>query len=106
VAVRLWGAGLVVLAREYAGWVRAALSAPVLVWLGRISYGLYMEHEWSLGLKTAVRFWLPSFPGKPLLLALATFGATVGLAAASYYGFERKFLVWKQSWTRVPSKPV
>jgi peptidoglycan/LPS O-acetylase OafA/YrhL len=106
VAVWLCGAGFVVLAIARAGWLRTVMSAPAFVWLGQISYGLYMYHEVALGLKGAVRLRLPSFPGKPLLLALVAFAITVGLAAASYFGYERRFLVWKRSWTRVPSRPV
>ena len=33
-------------------------------------------------------------------------GYRSALAAASYYGYERKFLQWKRAWTRVPSRPV
>ena len=49
---------------------------------------------------------LPWFPNKDELLAIATLALTIALAAASYYGYERRFLVLKRAWTRVPSRPV
>ncbi len=106
--VALWacGAGLVwvLIARD--GWLRAALSYSRVVWLGKVSYGLYMYHEIALWL---VRWWFNSmrwFPNKEILQSIAGLAMTIGLAAASYYGFERPFLRLKRYWTRVPSRPV
>lgn len=69
---------------------RRWLSWPPIVWLGRISYGLYMYHE----------IVLHAVPPLPAL------GLTVAIAAASYYLFERSFLRLKGRWTRVASRPV
>ena len=49
---------------------------------------------------------LPWFPNKEELLTIATLALTIALAAASYYGYERRFLELKRAWTRVPSRPV
>ena len=49
---------------------------------------------------------LPWFPNKDELLTIATLALTIAMAAASYYGYERRFLVLKRAWTRVPSRPV
>ena len=106
--VGLWlvGVGTVAVARAGRGGFAAALANPRLVWLGKISYGLYMYHEVALWLGRRAEHWLPWFPNKEPLLAIATFAATVGLAAASYYLYERPFLKLKRVWTRVPSRPV
>ena len=77
------------------GRLRATLAYPRLVWLGKISYGLYMYHE--------IAFWTVGRAGIRSVVAL---GLTVALAGASYYGVERPFLRLKRAWTRVPSRPV
>ncbi len=89
-AVWACGVGIVAYPILCDGWARRALSMTWIVWLGRISYGLYMYHE--IGLKTAGPFF--------------GLGLTVLIAAASYYGLERPFLRLKRRWTRVPSRPV
>jgi len=106
VGIWLWGVGVVALAVNSRGWCRAVLSYSRLVWLGKISYGLYMYHEVALWLRKGLYYRLPWFPNKDPLLTIATFAATVGLAALSYYAYERRFLAWKRPWTRVPSRPL
>ncbi len=95
--VAIWATGLGVVAYPILrpGRPQRWLSARPMVWLGRISYGLYMYHE--------IAFWAVGREGLRSVLAL---GLTVALAAASYYGVERPFLRLKRSWTRVPSRPV
>ncbi|MFN0021619.1 MAG: acyltransferase family protein [Pirellulaceae bacterium] len=82
--------------REYP----SILASPPLVYLGRISYGLYVWHlacivglcysgllrqgDWTLGL-----YALP---------------VTIGVAAASYEWLERPFLRWKATFSHVPSR--
>jgi peptidoglycan/LPS O-acetylase OafA/YrhL len=104
--VWLCGLGVVVVAIWGQGWLCAALSYCRVVWLGKISYGLYMYHE--IALWTRERFFdrLGWFPNKDELLAIATLALVIALAAASYYGYERRFLELKRAWTRVPSRPV
>jgi peptidoglycan/LPS O-acetylase OafA/YrhL len=104
--VWLWGLGVVIVAIWGQGWLRAALSYSRLVWLGKISYGLYMYHEVALWTRERLHSRLPWFANQDELLAIATLALTIGLAAASYYGYERRFLQLKRSWTRVPSRPV
>ena len=104
--VWLWGLGVVMVAIWGQGWLRAALSYSRLVWLGKISYGLYMYHEVALWARERLHSRLPWFANQDELLAIATLALTIGLAAASYYGYERRFLQLKRSWTRVPSRPV
>ncbi len=104
--VWLCGLGVVIVAIWGNGWLRAALSYSRIVWLGKISYGLYMYHEIALWVREHYLSRLGWFPNKEELLAIATLALTIGLAAASYYGYERRFLQLKKAWTRVPSRPV
>jgi peptidoglycan/LPS O-acetylase OafA/YrhL len=104
--VWLCGVGVVMVAVWGKGWLRAALSYSRLVWLGKISYGLYMYHEVALWARERFMGRLPWFPNKDELLSLGALTLTILLAAASYYGYERRFLQLKRAWTRVPSRPV
>ena len=104
--VWLCGLGIVIVAVWGNGWLRAALSYSRIVWLGKISYGLYMYHEIALWARAYLVPRLGWFPNKEEILAIATLALTIGLAAASYYGYERRFLELKRAWTRVPSRPV
>ena len=90
------------------------LAHPVLVYLGRISYGLYVFHQVAIG---EVLLQLGGVPW-PLRLGLSL-GLTVGLAALSYAWLEEPFLRLKarftyvqsggpptrRPWTRSPQKP-
>jgi peptidoglycan/LPS O-acetylase OafA/YrhL len=71
-------------------WSRV-MTAPILVFLGKISYGLYMWHEVMLSL----------FGG-----GFLTLGAVVATAWASYRFLERPILKFKHRWSRVESRPV
>jgi peptidoglycan/LPS O-acetylase OafA/YrhL len=102
----LCGLGIVVVAVWSGGWLRSVLSYSRLVWLGKISYGLYMYHEFVLREQTRISLQSDWFPNKEILLAIAALAMTVALAALSYYGYERRFLLLKRAWTRVPSRPV
>jgi peptidoglycan/LPS O-acetylase OafA/YrhL len=100
------GIGVVLVVVWGRGWLQAVLSYSRVVWLGKISYGLYMYHEFALLEYKRLFSRLDFFPNKQELLAVATFALTVALAATSYYGYERWFLLKKRSWTRVASRPV
>jgi peptidoglycan/LPS O-acetylase OafA/YrhL len=104
--VWLCGLGVVIVAVWGRGWLRAALSYSRIVWLGKISYGLYMYHEIAMWARGRALARLPWFPNKEELITIGTLALTIGLAAASYYGYERRFLELKRRWTRVPSRPV
>ena len=83
-----------------------ALSNPRIVWLGKVSYGLYMLHEFALW---GAKLWFQRmgwFPNKEVLETIAAFALTLILAGVSYYFLERPFLRLKRGWTRVPSRPV
>lgn len=76
-----------------------ALKSPILVWIGTISYGVYLIHEVVLGLLFS---WLRGH--QPRINTLADAGVTFlalsltfALAALSYYFFERPFLRYGHS---------
>jgi peptidoglycan/LPS O-acetylase OafA/YrhL len=104
--VWLCGLGVVIVAVWGQGWLRAALSYSRLVWLGKISYGLYMYHEIAMWARGRMYNILPWFPNKDELMTIATLALTIALAAASYHYYERRFLELKRAWTRVLSRPV
>jgi peptidoglycan/LPS O-acetylase OafA/YrhL len=104
--VWLCGIGIVTIAIWGKGWLQSALAYPRFVWLGKISYGLYMYHEIAIWTRDRIFSRLPWIPNQEELFAIATFALTIALAAASYYGYERRFLLLKRAWTRVPSRPV
>jgi peptidoglycan/LPS O-acetylase OafA/YrhL len=104
--VWMCGVGIVVVAVWGKGWLRAALSYSRIVWLGKISYGLYMYHEIALWVRKTYMYKLPWIPNQEEVFAIASFALVIAMAAASYYWYERRFLVWKSAWTRVPSRPV
>jgi peptidoglycan/LPS O-acetylase OafA/YrhL len=66
------------------------LSSPPLVWLGRISYGLYVIHVAVFVLLAAHPFWLQ-------------WAAAIALAAASYRFWEQPFLRLKRRFARDPA---
>jgi peptidoglycan/LPS O-acetylase OafA/YrhL len=74
------------------GTVRRTLRSPVVVWVGTVSYGLYL---WHLDILQEIPGWLGRpFDAVPLPVL---FGLTLGLglvaAAASWYGLERPLQV-------------
>ena len=78
---------------------------PALVYLGRISYGLYVFHY--LGITTA-RHWFGLGEQTSLKFAGFWFGSlawTVAAAALSYRCFERPFLRLKGRFSRVTGNP-
>ncbi|MEN3330415.1 MAG: hypothetical protein V7638_5222 [Acidobacteriota bacterium] len=65
------------------------LEAPALVWIGRVSYSMYL---WHLPMCIAVsRMQIPNWTKAALAIIL-----TLGAASASYYFVERPFLRFKK----------
>ncbi len=104
--VWMCGVALVMVAIWGQGWLRRALSYSRIVWLGKISYGLYMYHEIAIWVRERVMYRSAWFANRDELFAIGTFALVIAMAALSYYAYERRFLVWKRAWTRVPSRPV
>lgn len=91
-----------VLHRSERGLVPAVLANPVAVWLGLVSYGIYIWHEAWQDVYLRLTDQPPlasSFPG----MMAFTVGASVIVAAASWYVVERPAM---RLAARVPSAPV
>jgi peptidoglycan/LPS O-acetylase OafA/YrhL len=99
------------------GFLVAALSASstgyrstlsrVLIYLGRISYGLYVYHGISIAFAEVVMTRLGLGPRGGLLpFSVMGAGLTLTLAAASYRWIETPFLRLKSRYTRVASRPI
>jgi len=84
---------------------RSALSR-VLIYLGRISYGLYVYHGISISLAGVVMRRLGLGPNGWLLYSVMSAGLTLIMAAASYRWIETPFLRLKSRYTRVASRPI
>jgi peptidoglycan/LPS O-acetylase OafA/YrhL len=84
---------------EQRGLVARALALPPLVWLGAISYGIYLWH-WPIFL--ALNGELTGWAGLPLFAARC--GVTLAVAVASYWLIEQPIRRWRPS--RVPLLPL
>jgi peptidoglycan/LPS O-acetylase OafA/YrhL len=77
------------------GWLRRVLQARSVVYIGKISYGVYLYHE---AVRVCVWFlmkpWMAHWPASAgFLVRMAVyFLASFALAAVSYEFFEKKFL--------------
>ena len=85
--------------------IKAVLN-PGLIYLGKISYGLYVYHGLALALGRHI-FHLDA-GGTPTYVGYFTFSLTVTLlaAAASYRWLESPFLRLKSRFAHVASRPV
>ncbi|HEY4245803.1 MAG TPA: acyltransferase [Lacunisphaera sp.] len=93
------GAGMVlvaVLTDSPSTWLRAG----PLVYLGKISYGLYVFHMLMFGLAQKIA------PDSRLIAILIALLGTVAIAAISYQLLERPFLRLKERFTHVVSRPA
>lgn len=80
-------------------------SYPSLIFMGRISYGLYMFHAFALWLSIhAISKAPPPLNYRPFFMVLG-FTLTTVLGTASYYWLERPFLRLKNSFAVVTSRP-
>lgn len=80
--------------------VSRLLRLPPLVWLGRISYSLYLWH--GVGFSLAEQWALKNQILSGFTLDGVRLGLAIGLAAGSYYIIERPFLAMKSG--PVPSR--
>ncbi|HSS20771.1 MAG TPA: acyltransferase [Pyrinomonadaceae bacterium] len=78
----------------------SGIANPVLVYLGRISYGLYVWHVLALAIVSNVlRKYHP-------LHALSGFALTILISSISYRLLEQPFLKLKKRFTYIVSRPV
>ncbi len=81
-------------------------SSPSMVFMGRISYGLYMFHAFALWLSIYAISRAPQpLNNRPVFMILG-FTLTTALGTASYYWLERPFLRLKNRFAIVTSRPV
>ena len=80
--------------------LRNLLTLSFLVWVGRISYGVYLWHfpVFTVLERLGVHDWR--------LLVLAGTGLTLAVSAASYYLIERRFLNLKSVFSRSAEAPA
>ncbi len=95
------GSGAFLLSSLGASWMRS----DAIVYLGRISYGLYVYHGTAL---VAASWLLAPYAAwvKWPAVALGSFVATVAVSAASYRWFETPFLKLKERFQYVRSQPL
>lgn len=82
--------------------IRTFLSQPVLTWIGRLSYSLYLWHVvvfYGVERKAPVSQWLgvSGYSAEVILEALKL-GTVLAVACVSYYLIERPFLRIKKRW--------
>lgn len=75
-----------------------------LLYLGKISYGLYVIHEFAH--YCAMRLFPAAAPMRVLLQSALSLALTILLAAASYRWLESPFLRLKERFAHVQSRPV
>jgi peptidoglycan/LPS O-acetylase OafA/YrhL len=80
------------------------LRNPTLLYLGKISYGLYVLHEFAHF--CALRLVPAATPIRVMAQSAVGFALTVLLAAASYRWLEGPFLRLKERFAHVQSRPV
>ena len=105
--VWLCGLGIVIVAVWGNGWLRAALSYSRIVWLGKISYGLYMYHEVALWARER-------YSGSARLVPEQGRAAGDRSPGADHRHWRRPLTTATSAgscsssgrWTRVPSRPV
>ena len=76
-----------------------------LIYLGRISFGLYVFHIVGLVISDYTVHHQDSSLGRYFFREAVAFAITVALAAISYRWLETPFLTLKQRFSHVPSRP-
>jgi peptidoglycan/LPS O-acetylase OafA/YrhL len=81
-----------------------SLENPVLKYIGKISYGVYLYH---IPIMFFVPLWVPvwrfaDWPSLSFFLPVAFLLLTLGVASLSYYFFEQRFLILKEKYSKAP----
>ncbi|MGA2351001.1 MAG: acyltransferase [Terracidiphilus sp.] len=78
------------------------------IYLGRISFGLYVYHELAVYMLTRLLFGHPAAVNSPIFLfkGVLSLGLTVLMAAISYRYFETPFLKMKKRHAVIDSQPI
>ena len=83
----------------HAGTPWRLLDARPIRYLGRVSYGMYLYHQWGLSIGRHLA------TGPRWLELSAGLAATILLAGGSYFAIERPFLSLKTSLSRMVHRP-
>lgn len=101
IATALCAGGAVALATGASKVIASTLSLRPVVWLGRISFGLYVFHMLCIGLAAQM---IPlRFQAIQFVLALTL---TIVMATVSYFLIERPFLRLKLRFTSIETAPI
>ncbi len=89
---------------SFLGAANRFLRSAMLTYLGKISYGLYVVHEFAH--LVAKQIIPAATPARVLFQSAVALALTIALAAASYRWLESPFLRLKERFARVQSRPV
>jgi peptidoglycan/LPS O-acetylase OafA/YrhL len=102
-AIAMCCASLIVLAQEGSNWVTALFDRPLLRFLGRYSYGLYLFHGlyfvYLRHLSGRIELLMHSGLLAQLIIAVFGFLFSIALAVLSYHFFEAPILTLKRRFT-------
>lgn len=86
----------------FTGLVGSAFDNPALQYVGRISYGLYLVHNWMPDIVTKYLGPMPKYQAAPIVMA-----ATFAVCVLSWHFFEQPILGLKRFfWNSALKKPV
>lgn len=102
-AIAAGAASMLLAALVPSGGSPGLLARQPLVFLGRISYGLYVFHMVALNLVR--RFWPEAEPSS-WTVGIAALVLTIAVATLSYYLLERPFLLLKEKYAAIRSRPA
>ena len=88
-------------AHRHSRFITATLTNPVMLFLGRISYGIYLWHIANIYFWNGAMFGAPSFP----LLLLQVLVSSIVLATLSYYIVERPAMLLRERLGKAPATP-
>jgi peptidoglycan/LPS O-acetylase OafA/YrhL len=74
-------------ARGWTGWLKPVFDNPVLQYIGRISYGIYLIHNWMPDIVEKFLGPLPKYQAAPIVVLL-----TFGICALSWRYFEQPLI--------------
>jgi peptidoglycan/LPS O-acetylase OafA/YrhL len=95
-----------VLGPQRHGAIRRLLRTRPLVFLGLISYGLYLWHWFLLGIVLGDWLGWPLQKGNWLTLLVVALPVVIAAATASWYFLERPILRWARAASRTAARPV
>jgi peptidoglycan/LPS O-acetylase OafA/YrhL len=81
------------------------LNSKVVVYLGKISYGLYVYHILSLVLATNLSYQM-GFSLNSHITLLLGFVIAIIISVTSYTILETPFLILKKKFSLIPSRPI